>query len=393
MNLNRDTAYPYYEKMSFTDYTKYIEEEKLGYIKINQHPENENIIILNYTEKVTFEKRWNEQTMKARGLILDVTNATLNGEIYILAKPFEKFPNFGSNEIEGYEDDIDWNEVDTVMEKMDGSLGISYLFNGEIRFATRGSFTSEQALRATKIWRENHKYSDRTYHKVFGYDYRPTMLVEIIYPENRIVVDYDKREELVLIGAVDKNGDLPYNELVYFAHYLNMGIAGKYELTLEEMLEKKKTLSANEEGYIVRFKNGKRLKIKGDEYLQVHRIKHGMSTKAKYKAWSEGRLTEYIMMLPEEFREELETFEKQLNSIKGEQVHHLMKMYQHFNEMNLDRREFAISVKANVEPTYHKYLFRAYINGKIPEQMVMDDIYKNYEYYEGVINTWNKQDL
>src|SRR5690606_35962873 len=119
---------------------------------VQYHPKNHDIVILNYTELTTFEKRWNKYTMSARGLILDLSHIIDTGKIYILAKPFDKFPNYGTNEIDGYEDDIDFNEIESVMEKMDGSLGISYFFDNEIHFATRGSFTSEQAIKAKEIW-------------------------------------------------------------------------------------------------------------------------------------------------------------------------------------------------------------------------------------------------
>lgn len=381
----KEKFYSNLKTMTYAEFQEYEKEAELGFIRINKHPENENILILNYTEMTTFEKRWNEQTMSARGLILDITNATLNDEVYILARPFEKFPNFGSNEIEGYEDDVDWNEVESIMEKMDGSLGISYLFDGEIRFATRGSFTSEQALKATEIWREKYQQADMNYHNVFFFDHPPTMLVEIIYPENRIVVDYKGREELILLGVNGRDSDYTYDELKYFSHYIGIELVPQIDLTLEEMLANKKKLSANEEGYIIRFKNGKRLKIKGDEYMQVHRIKHGMSTKAKFRAWSEGKLNEYIMMLPEEFRDELEVFGKKLDEILHRKVAVLSAVTLSLMHDNPDRREFAIRVKKDVAPARHKFLFRAYVEGKLPVQMIKDEIYKNYHEYEEVV--------
>lgn len=392
MNL-KETLYKNLYKMTLEEYQKYVDEADLGYIKINSHPEDENIVILNYTEMATFEKRWNNETMTARGLILDLTDAKNNGIIYILAKPFEKFPNYGLNEIEGYEDDIDYNDIDYVMEKMDGSLGISYFFKDELRFATRGSFTSDQAIKATEIWRKKYAQHEIMMHYVSA---PVTYLVEIIYPENRVVVDYKDREELVLLGVIYLFGypkflDSGYRNLEWEANELHMPLAPKYELTIEKMIELKDSLSANEEGFIIRFKNGKRLKIKGTEYLNVHRVLHGLSDKAKFKAWSENKLEEYIMMLPEEFRDELEDFGLILNSVKESMKTYLSIMFSFVKADYPERKDFAIFVNQAFAKEYRKFFFDAYKNGEISDLLIREHIYKNYNEYLEVISEWKKQ--
>jgi len=69
-----------------------------------------------------------------------------------------------------------------VYEKLDGSLGILYWVDDEPRVATRGSFTGVQAQRGTAILRARYG------HVAFRTDV--TYLFEILFPENRIVVDY-----------------------------------------------------------------------------------------------------------------------------------------------------------------------------------------------------------
>lgn len=371
--------------MTVEEYQKYLNEEELGYIKINKHPEDENIVILNYTEMVTFERRWNEQTMSSRGLILDLTDAKDNGIIYILARPFEKFFNLGENL--DYEKDIDFNKIEAVMEKMDGSLGISYIINGELRFATRGSFTSEQAMKATQIWKE--KYSSLKYFKMFGGD-ALTLLVEIIYPENRIVVDYSGREELVLLGATQKRHDYSYDAVYQLGDYLGLPVAPQYKYTLQEMIDMKKTISANEEGWIVRFANNKRLKIKGDDYLHVHRLLHGVSDKAKVRAWMTGEMEAYIMMLPEEFRPELEEFSDKLDVVKDA----LYTLFQTFYEMiegaTTDQKSFAVMTNQLVDKEFRSFLFDAKKRGSVSVELIREYIYKNYAEYLEVIR-WNDQ--
>lgn len=376
MNLKK-VIYAKLQSMTVDEYQKYLEEAKQGYIEIASHPEDENILILNYTEKTVYERRWNEQTMNARGLIIDTSNA-INNDIKILAKPFPKFFNYGENP--EYEADIDFTEQPQVFEKMDGSLGISYFFNNEIRFATRGSFTSEQALKATEIWRN--KYAKHVTPIYFLY----THLVEIIYPENRIVVNYNGMEDLVMLGMVDlrDGSELPYTLVKMITEKFEMPIAKQYDLTLEKMLEMKKKISANEEGWVLKFSNGKRLKIKGDEYLQVHRVLHGLSDKAKVEAWAKGELEQLIMAIPEEFRPELESLGKHLDECVRIKKRALNSVFQKIKHK--ERKDFALEVNRIIEPQDRKFMFNAYDNGEISEGMIKKDIYKSYrDYLEGAI--------
>lgn len=387
----KEEVYSNLKTMTNEEWQKYVNEVDLGYIKINKHPENENIVILNYTDFTTYERRWNNETMTSRGLILDLTDAKDNGIIYILAKPFDKFFNYGENL--DYEKDIDFSRVEYVTEKMDGSLGISYFFNNEIRFATRGSFASDQAIKATQIWFD--KYAKNF--PMHAYPQAPyTMLVEIIYPENRIVVNYGQEEELVMLGVrsvaeyVTIVDEVSYDILEMFGEKVGMRVTPKNNFTIETMMEMKKSISANEEGWILKFHNNKRLKIKGDEYCQVHRIKHGMSTKAKYRAWSEGRLQDYIMQLPEEFRDELEEFEKQLNVYEDVHFMYLTMLFNNAKSRTKDKKEFAIYVNSHVDKEHFKHMFKAYDSGVISKEMIRYNIYKDYDKYEEVITWENK---
>lgn len=378
--------------MTLEEFNNYKNEADNGYITIREHPEDSNLVILNYTELTTYERRWNKYTMSSRGLILDLTDVKNNGRIYILAKPFEKFPNYNSNEIEGYEDDINFSDIESITEKMDGSLGISYFFDGEIRFATRGSFNSDQAIKATEMWRN--KYADKF--NWIGYINFPyTMLVEIIYPQNRVVVDYKGFEDLVALGVINLTlmTDEPLFRARAIADSLGMPITKEYKHNLHKLLEMKKTISANEEGWVVKFVNGKRLKIKGDEYLKVHRVIYRLSDKAKVKAWADDKMDELIKSIPEEFRDEIEELKEGLDG-QLELVHRiLVSVYNNivdYTGISKDnRKDFAMIVNNAINPEYKKFMFRMLDNnGELPIDMVRKHIFKNYEHYLWVIR-WN----
>src|SRR5690606_36552854 len=108
--------------------------------------------------------------------------------------PFGKFFNLGEMPETRLENLPKENY--TVTEKMDGSLGIIYNYKGKWRVATRGSLSSEQAKRAEQIL---------TKYDMSEIPINFTILVEIIYPENKIVVNYGNEEKLVVLGAYDRD--------------------------------------------------------------------------------------------------------------------------------------------------------------------------------------------
>jgi RNA ligase len=95
------------------------------------------LTIWNYTEKVQYEDLWDEITLQTRGLVTD-------NEGNIIARPFNKFFNIE----EGKHTPTEKFEV---WEKMDGSLGIVFWYQGQWVVATRGSFTSDQAIKAKEL--------------------------------------------------------------------------------------------------------------------------------------------------------------------------------------------------------------------------------------------------
>jgi hypothetical protein len=130
-----------------------------GYLLVNTN-EDDSLMILNYSRKTQFEKYWNEYTLMARGLIID-------REYNVVAMPFPKFFNYEEHKVE----DIPTGRFE-VYDKMDGSLGILFYYRGKWQIATRGSFVSDQAIRAKEILKK---------YPIECLDTNNTYLFEIIY--------------------------------------------------------------------------------------------------------------------------------------------------------------------------------------------------------------------
>jgi len=246
-----------------------------GYINIKTHP-TAQLYILNYSPKAQYAWRWNDATEQCRGLI--VTH-----DWQIVARPFRKF--FSLEQLDG----IVPNEPFEVYEKLDGSLGILYYLDGVPAIATRGSFVSTQAIRATEIYQK--KYAHIHTNPAHTY------LFEIIFRENRIVVNYGDMEDLILIAVIDtatgKDVPLPDIGFTVVKRYTNF----------HEFSALTKHQDNEREGYVARFESGSRVKIKFEEYKRLHKLLTGVSEKDVWEAMKIGKnLSNMSDRIPEDFR-------------------------------------------------------------------------------------------
>lgn len=247
-----------------------------------------NLVGYKYTDSCTHEKKWDEYTRIARGIVFEKDTGLL------VAKPFPKFFNLGEMP-ESSLSNLP-NEPYTCYEKYDGSLGIIYWYDDKWNINTCGSFDSDQAIEGD--------YMLNTYYDLTKLNKNYTYLVEIIYPENKIVVHYKDVRDLVLIGVYDRNTSV---EVPLDNCYGVFRFSDSFDYSIDKMIELQSELSKDEEGFVVRFASGMRLKIKGKEYLRIHKMISNMSPLSFWEVMENGVVDrKYIQELPEEFRDEFE---------------------------------------------------------------------------------------
>jgi len=253
---------------------------KKGLVVKNDHP-TLPLSIWNYSRTCQYEGNWDNITKMCRGLITDYDGN-------IIARPFKKFWNIEENK------HIPTHDF-TVQEKMDGSLGILFWYEGKWILSSKGSFTSEQAIKGKEIL-----YSKYNVHPIpKGY----TTLVEIIYPQGRICVDYGDDESLVVLSMINTSSgkELEYSSLKMICDETNMPLVKQYD-GIDDYSKLKLKIKSNQEGYVIKFSNGDMCKIKGEEYVRLHRILTGFSNVHIWEYLKDGKdLDELLDRVPDEF--------------------------------------------------------------------------------------------
>lgn len=259
-----------------------------GYVDVVAH---DGLYVLKYSDRAMYEGVWNDVTMTCRGLIVDV-----NGRI--VARGWNKF--FNLSEIEHLLDretlTIHLTNNALVMPKVDGSLGIAWRDeNGQWRVATPGSLKSPQARHAQRIM--NERYAP--------FDVLPgqTLLVEIVYPDNRIVTDYGDFDDLILLGGADSYGRWVHPDVIGESWPgPRVTVETGNGLSMMARDEESGLLSDDFEGWVVYLPDlGTLVKVKRDSYLELHKARFSLTRREVYRQLRDGTYEEFVLNLPDEF--------------------------------------------------------------------------------------------
>lgn len=315
--------------MTLETLNKYYEE---GWLIKQTHP-TLPLTIWNYSQQTQYEGKWDEITLACRGLVTDEMGN-------IVARPFKKFFNMEEDK------HTPTSEFD-VYEKMDGSLIIVFWYDGGWVVASRGSFTSEQAIGASKIFFDelDHNFS-------IGITY----LFEFTAPWNRIVVDYGEKPNLTLLGVIRTNDETEatWEQLKMIGDGANCDVVKKYD-GVSDYSTLKGMIGNNAEGFVIRFSNGYRMKIKGEEYLRLHKIMTEISTKSVWECLSQGDdIYKLLEDVPDEFFDKIEEYVEELKSQYTEIEDKALAKFASLQIYTENRAEFAKHSKNSI---YSSILF------------------------------------
>lgn len=111
--------------------------------------------------------------------------------------------------------------------------------------------------------------------------YEATPNFEIIYAENRIVVDYDY-EDCVLLGlvALHSGKELDRADVKEFADFNNFNLVKRHHKSLAECVSEN---IGNAEGYVLTYSTGLKVKVKFEDYCRLHRILTGLNPRSVWE--------------------------------------------------------------------------------------------------------------
>lgn len=302
-----------------------------------------NYLLASYTDFCA------EDALEARGITFYIPGGDL--EPTCVARPFKKFFNYKENP---FTMDRRLEDVEQSFIKEDGSIIMSY-YNpdtGDFGVKSKQDFFSDQSKMAT-AWLEDNLEAKAQIEKLTREGW--TVILELVSPANRIVLEYPRTELRVLgtrhvvTGVVDT---LMFDNPLYNVPMVQGRLwraSGKFPYT-EEQIYAQEGL----EGYVVYWPDGLMAKVKTDWYKSLHHLKDSVNaTRHLVEAIIDERIDDVKAMFA--------TDEFTMNRIKAMEdkvlpkFNNIVKTVNTFCELNkaLDVKSFAIKGQQELGNLFH----------------------------------------
>src|SRR5574344_229153 len=273
-------------KFNLNSFYNYVKQGKLSCCE--KQIGKKTLVSFKYTNDIIYKQDWDEITLNARGITFEKET----GEIVSFS--FKKFFNFQElyntntkectklykkiKKYQGYNNlDYPLNKQHFhCLEKIDGSCGQVFYYNGKWIVKTLGSFDSEQA-----IWAQ--KWFDKNISTLYLIQNR-TYLFEIIYNEDIHPIHYDF-EGMVLLSVISNvtGEEYPLSVIKETAELLKCRMVEIYDFSdFNEAVTWAKKLPKTKEGLVITFDNGFKCKAKSDDWCQLAKMFEGMT---KWNIW------------------------------------------------------------------------------------------------------------
>ena len=240
----------------------------------------------------------------------------------------------------------------------------------ELVVTSSGSFDSWHSNRAEQLLA----------HLCRNIDFDKTYIFELIGPQNQIVVKYPEEKLILLAVRETATGiELP---LELFADKFEVvePLGYKNDLPISFLAEEiARQEYLNEEGFIVKYSNGQRIKFKYHQYVQLHKIMTGISEKWVWETLKDG--SELLLdSVPDEVYDWVKEVQAKLKA-EFELIQSKIGWFSYEIQSNLggplmadfSRKDYAVTITNPRSPYFpYKHILFAMYDGKPYEYMIWD---------------------
>lgn len=217
----------------------------------------------------SYEDWLQPSALECRGIMFEMINGA---PARIASRPMEKF--FNLNETP-FTMNLDLSKAQYMLAKEDGSLVSTYLDGDRLRFKSKTSIKSEQALAANAMLMDvRHEALVHALLEIAQSGF--TANFEYVAPNNRIVLDYAEKALVLLNVRYNDTGEyIPYDDLLSDP-VLRQYMVEAYEVPEGDFVKDIKARTGIE-GFVFVMDNGLHFKLKTDWYCALHHTKDSIN--------------------------------------------------------------------------------------------------------------------
>lgn len=288
---------------------------------IKEVPQFGDISSFNFTREAFMKDKWNDETIKARGLFLDVSTGK------VVARAYDKFFNLNERRIKtnNLRDKLQFPVE--VFVKENGYLGIVGTYNGNAVVTTKSSTSGNYVDMFNSLLPNSVKE--------YAVKHNKSLVFEVICPtKDPHIIEYPN-DKIVLLDVVDLDLEyraIPYEELVEIGKLLGVEVKQRIAtindadalLTLiKEMESYDFTFNGNPiEGVVVYDSVGQMLKVKSQFYNFWKQMRRVLEKVSRRQQVAQGQFTTA-------HHTKVFGFMKSLLSVDGMSIIDIRNQYEH----------------------------------------------------------------
>lgn len=379
-----------YQQKLFNDLTSLVASSEAFFVTKTKNPiTGTSFWMFNY-RLPSYTDFQNPSALEARGIMFEIDS---NGSPVELASlPMFKFFNIYENPSVM---ELNLELVERIEVKADGSLISTYMDKGNIYLKTKGSLISEQAICAQN-WIQKPEHSDMwntVQHLTYeGY----TVNMEWTSPLNRIVLPYQD-EKLFILNVRNNQTGAIYSSIETLQNICSINVSHLKSYWIDNIpldkVNKQEFVQQIDnmqgiEGYIVKFSDGKWVKVKTTQYRELHKTKDSINNnKALYAC--------IVNEAADELRSMFYDDEFALNRINIAENHvshhfnHMVRVVEDFyeNNKNLTRKDYAVKGQKELDRHVFVIAMEKYIGRDVDYKSFMLKYYDIYPLPMSTIET------
>ena len=343
------------EKLGLRDKTDFFDN-----VVLNQ---SGDLLLVRYDLRTVSQEMWEDSNSifrECRSVVIDIRK-----ECVALAS-MRKFFNIGEieeNSIENIAEEMK-NHKPTFTNKLDGSMQIARFYNNKIIMA------GSMALDKENSWRLDYGHkmlSDNHIRMLMNLPYY-TFTFEFIHKDDIHVVKYGEEDSgLHLLAIRDSETGLEhsYEFVKYVANEYNVKCVEIEDVTFDDVLRLMKEYKSTEkEGWVMSL-NGRRIKIKCDDYVIMHKVLDKISSdNVIIEAVENGTFDDILSKVPDSHKH---IIQDKINKIAKYMaiINKKWKAYYKLAPMTSDIKTFMIWVNENVPKNLQIYVRNMRLNKDI----------------------------
>jgi RNA ligase len=279
------------------------------------HNQRDGFSVIDYN--VSFAETFTGKSDRETLILKNLRGTCFDQSGRIISLGFDKFHNL--NECDGWRDhEIDFTQPNTALEKLDGSMGRAIpMGDGSYRLGTRAGVTEVsmkmEAFLKTLSNQMQQNYAD--FIKVCLDESSGaivTPIFEYCSRDQRIVLDYvEPRLVLTAMRDTVTGKYVTYSNLVAYARAYELPVVQPLWNNYDSMsiIAEAVRPMVGQEGVVVAFDNGFRVKIKADDYCLKHRALDGLKfEKDVLRLVLQNSLDDVLPLVMDDVKERLITY-------------------------------------------------------------------------------------